>query len=128
MIPIDLRLSTSQVLLRPMEENDYEPFLALAQDEDAWHYFTLDLSDTGQLKQWMDTAMEERKKGIRRPFTIIDRANESIAGSMSIGNISMHDSRAEIGWSWLGKDYRGLDINRQSKYAMMRYCFEDLNF
>jgi N-acetyltransferase len=34
----------------------------------------------------------------------------------------------EIGWSWLGKYFRGTDINRHSKYAMMKYAFDELHF
>ncbi len=47
---------------------------------------------------------------------------------MSFLNISYHDLRLEIGSSWLGKDFRGTDVNRHSKFSMMRYAFEELNF
>jgi RimJ/RimL family protein N-acetyltransferase len=47
---------------------------------------------------------------------------------MSMGNISMHDLRLEIGWSWLGKEFRGTDVNRHAKYCMMKYAFEELGF
>jgi RimJ/RimL family protein N-acetyltransferase len=47
---------------------------------------------------------------------------------MSIGNISEHDKRAEIGWSWLGKDFRGTDLNRHAKFSMIRWLIEDNHF
>ncbi|MEO8405868.1 MAG: GNAT family protein, partial [Chitinophagaceae bacterium] len=64
----------------------------------------------------------------RIPFTIIDKASGQIAGSSSLGNISLHDLRAEIGWSWLGKDFRSTGINKHAKFSLMRYAFEVLNF
>jgi len=127
-IPKDLVLQTPKVILRPMEVNDFDSFLGLAQDENAWSYFTLNLADPGHLKKWMDTAFAERAADARRPFTIIEKSSGQMAGSMSMGNISMHDLRLEIGWSWLAKDYRGTDVNRHSKFAMMRYAFDELNF
>lgn len=128
MIPDELKLQTSKVLLRPLQSEDAVTFLALAQDEEMWQYFTLNLGSKAQLDQWMDMAFRERALHTRRPFTIIDKATGRVAGSTSMGNISMHDLRLEIGWSWLGPDFRSTGINRHCKFAMMRYAFETLHF
>jgi RimJ/RimL family protein N-acetyltransferase len=127
-IPGGLILETDKVILRPIDRNDFEPFLQLAQDEDMWTYFTLNLSDENHLSRWMDMAFSDRGAGTRRPFTIIDKKANKIAGSSSIGNIAYHDLRFEIGWSWLGKKFRSTGVNLHAKYAMMRYGFEQLNF
>ena len=76
----------------------------------------------------MDQAFADTSADTRRAFTIIDKSTNKIAGSMSMGNISMYDLRLEIGWSWLGKEFRGTDINRHSKFSMMKYAFEELFF
>ncbi len=129
LIPHDLILETDKVLLRPIEENDYAAFLALAkQDYDMWYYFSYHLGDEAQLKTWMEMASADKKAETRRPFTIIEKATGNIAGSSSIGNISYHDLRFEIGWSWLGQDYRSSGINLHAKFLMMNYAFEKLNF
>jgi RimJ/RimL family protein N-acetyltransferase len=129
MIPPDLLLETNKVLLRPIEANDFDEFLKLAQqDESMWEYFTLNLSDKDQLEKWMQLAFDDREAGHRRPFTIIEKSSGKITGSSSLGNISLFDLRAEIGWSWLGKDFRSTGINRHAKFAMMRYAFDDLHF
>lgn len=129
MIPEDLQLETSRVILRPIREEDYDRFLQLAQpDPDMWYYFSLNLGDPKQLQRWMEMAFADKKNGTRRAFTIIDKASGVIAGSSSIGNISEHDLRFEIGWSWLGPEFRSTGINKHAKFAMMRYGFEELNF
>jgi RimJ/RimL family protein N-acetyltransferase len=128
MIPKDLVLETVRVILRPVVENDADDFWSLAQDKEAWKYFTLDLSNRDHLRKWMDMALREKEADTRRPFTIIDKASGRIAGSTSMGNISWHDLRLEIGWSWLGKDFRSTGINRHAKYSMMKYSFETLGF
>jgi N-acetyltransferase len=128
MIPVDLTLQTSKVLLRPIEENDFNSFLELAQDEGAWNYFTLNLADKNHLRKWMEQAYSDRGANTRRPFTIVEKSSNKISGSMSMGNISMQDLRLEIGWSWLGKNFRGTDVNRHAKYCMMNYAFDKLNF
>ena len=123
-----LTLETNKVLLRPIDESDFDRFLDLAHDEEMWMYFTLNLADKTDLQKWMDAAFADRNAGTRRPFTIVDKETRQIAGSSSMGNISYPDLRLEIGWSWLGKNFRGTDINRHAKYAMMRYAFDDLAF
>lgn len=129
MIPTNLTLETKKVLLRPVQEEDEDAFLQLAQQDEAmWEYFTLNLGKKEHLKQWMAMAFADIAANTRRPFTIIDKQSGLIAGSSSLGNISMHDLRAEISWSWLGKDFRSTGINKHAKYAMMKYCFEELNF
>ncbi len=129
MIPANLILETDKVILRPVEEKDYDSFLQIAQqDEDMWYYFSYNLGDEAQLTKWMSMAFAEKKAETRRPFTIIDKATGKIAGSSSMGNISYHDLRFEIGWSWLGKDFRSTGINRHAKFSMMNYAFEQLHF
>src|SRR2546423_14465968 len=105
MIPPELILETSRAYLRPLRPDDFEPFLQLAQDADAWTYFTLNLANKDHLSKWMEAAFREKDSDSRRPFTIIDKPSQEIAGSTSLGNISYYDLRLEIGWSWLGKEF-----------------------
>ena len=128
-IPEQLTLETDRAILRPVTENDFDTFLEIArQDEEMWKYFTLNLGVRVQLKRWFEMLDNDRKANIRRAFTIIDKQTGKIAGSSSLGNISIHDLRAEIGWSWLGKDFRSTGLNKHAKFAMMRYAFDELNF
>ena len=124
-----LVLETNRVLLRPIEQSDVDSFFDLAQDDnDMWKYFTLNLADKNDLEKWMDAAFKDRASGTRRPFTIIDKNSNQIAGSSSMGNIAYHDLRLEIGWSWLGKNFRSTGVNVHAKYSMMRYAFDEMNF
>jgi RimJ/RimL family protein N-acetyltransferase len=127
-IPGGLILETDRVLLQPVHKDDFESFFQLAQDKEMWNYFTLNLADRSQLQKWMEMAFNDRAAGTRRPFTIIDKITQQIAGSSSLGNIAYHDKRVEIGWSWLGKTSRSSGVNRHAKYAMMRFAFEQMNF
>ena len=129
MIPLDLTLETNRAILRPLHEKDFDRFLELArQDESMWQYFSLNLGDEKQLQRWFDITWRDKAADTRRPFTIIDKQSGLVGGSSSLGNIARTDLRAEIGWSWLGKDFRSTGLNKHAKFAMMRYCFEELNF
>lgn len=125
MFPTDLQLQTSLVTLRPLDRSDFDAFLHLAgEDPSMWQYFSLNLGDPDQLHRWFDLAESDRRANTRRPFTIIEKKTGFIAGSSSLGNISLYDKRVEIGWNWLGKPFRSTGINVHAKYAMMKYAFE----
>ncbi|MFL5811507.1 MAG: GNAT family N-acetyltransferase, partial [Flavisolibacter sp.] len=128
MIPKELTLETKRVLLRPIQESDFADFHRLSQDEDMWKYFSLNLANEEQLKKWMSMAFHEIQMNTRRAFTIVEKATGKIAGSSSMGNISMHDLRLEIGWSWLGSEFRSSGLNLHAKYSMMKYAFEEIDF
>jgi RimJ/RimL family protein N-acetyltransferase len=129
MINPGLTLETKKVILRPLNVSDFDPFLQLAkQDADMWTYFTLNLGDPTQLSRWFELAFADKAANTRRPFTIIDKTTNSIAGSSSMGNISFPDLRLEIGWSWLGKPFRSTGVNAHAKWVMMKYAFEELHF
>jgi len=129
MIPKDLVLETNKVRLRPLVEEDYDTILDLAkQDADMWYYFSLNLGDEDQLKRWMAMAFADKAAETRRPFIIVEKSTGLVAGSSSMGNISYYDQRLEIGWSWLGTNFRSTGINRHAKYSMMKYAFDELHF
>lgn len=129
LIPTDLTLETTKVLLRPLTEYDLPAFYDItSKDKDMWYYFTFNLSDEQQLKKWMNGLLTDKAADTRRPFTIIEKQSGNIAGSMSLMNISIIDKRLEIGASWLGKDFRSTGINKHAKFAMMQYAFEKLEF
>lgn len=126
MIQKEFTLETKIITLRPIQESDFDSFLQLAQDQEMWQYFALNLSEADQLKKFMNTAFQDIDAGTRIAFTILESSTGRIAGSTSLMNISLHDLRLEIGGSWLGKEFRGTQMNRHAKYAMMKYCFEEL--
>ena len=127
-ISTTLKLETDKVLLRPLQHLDIASFTSITKDPSIWKYFTFLLDDPAQLQQWVETALKEREEGKRIPFTIIDKAIDTVCGSTSFGSISYYDKRIEIGWSWLAKQYQGTGINFHAKFSLLSYAFEVLNW
>jgi RimJ/RimL family protein N-acetyltransferase len=49
-----------------------------------------------------------------------------VIGSTSFGNIDLLHGRLEIGWTWLGRQFQGVGINREVKFLLLRFAFEAL--
>lgn len=122
----DARLENEHVLLRRISADDREQLHAIAFDPEIWRYFVSRVTTEAEFDQFMADAIEDTDAGRRIAFCIISKSNNRIAGSMSFGNLAEKDKRIEIGWSWLGKEYRGAGINRWAKYLLLEYAFETL--
>ena len=58
------------------------------------------------LEEFIRNSLKELEIEFRYPFIIFDKAKNTYAGSTSFANISNKDKRAEIGWTWIGKDFQ----------------------
>lgn len=126
MLDFNKTIQSQRVLLRPMQDSDFEEMWALARaDKDLWYYFPVDLSNEAAFALWMQTALEDWKAQRSLPFTVVLADSQEIAGATRIHNLSARDSRVEIGWTWLGKAYHGTGINGHVKQLLFHFLFSE---
>ena len=121
-------LENDLALLRPLTLEDHEGFAKIAFDSDIWKYNVGRIMNSTELKEFINTALEDRKNNFRYSFTIIQKTSREIAGSTSFANIFEKDKRIEIGWTWLGKKFMGTGLNKECKFLLLQYAFEHLKF
>jgi RimJ/RimL family protein N-acetyltransferase len=119
-------LENDQVRLVPLKETHREPLRTIAIDPDIWRYFVSRVDSEAEFDAFFDATLADHRSGRRVVLVVIDKRTHRVAGSMSFGNLSEADSRLEIGWSWLGRDFRGAGINRWAKFLLLKHAFEVL--
>lgn len=119
-------LDNEFVRLRPIAPEDREALHAVAMDPHIWRYFVSLVETDEDYHAWFDASLADHAAGRRVVFVITDKRSGRVAGSMSYGNLVEADARIEIGWSWLGKDFRGQGVNRWAKYLLLEHAFEGL--
>ncbi len=119
-------LENNFVSIRPLNEGDFEGFSYIAFDERIWKFTTSRISNEDELQKYIFDALNEKETELRYPFTVIDKSSNRIAGSTSYLNYSTKDQRIEIGHSWLGKEFQGKGINRETKFLLIDYAFTQL--
>ncbi|MBJ6118634.1 GNAT family N-acetyltransferase [Pontibacter sp. BT310] len=124
----DLHLESDCTLLRPLQPHDLEQMQTIALDADTWRWNVTKIANTQDLLNWAHTAFTDRQLKRRYSFVILDKTTGRLAGSTSYGNISEADKRLEIGWTWIGKDFRGTGLNRHCKFLLLSYAFEVLDY
>jgi RimJ/RimL family protein N-acetyltransferase len=119
-----MTLDNAHVQLRPLLAADREPLREIAMDADIWRYFITRVETDEDFDTFFDAALADQRAGRRVVYHITDKAVGRTAGSMSLCNLSEPDGRLEIGWSWLGKAFRGQGVNRWAKYLMLEHAFD----
>lgn len=119
-------LENEHAVLRPITEADREPLREIALDPHIWRYFVSLVETDEDFDAYFDASLADHAAARRFVFVITDKTTGRTAGSMSYGNLAEADARIEIGWSWLGKDFRGRGVNRWAKYLLLRHAFEAL--
>jgi len=118
-----LILQNQHLELRPIKEDDLEQLLHISGQSEDWKYYTHDLSTLEGLENWVKPAFDKE----RLQFVIVLKSIDQIIGSTAFGNFSPRDKRIEIGWTWLGKNFRSKGYNEQVKKMMLDYGFEKMN-
>jgi N-acetyltransferase len=122
----EIKLADTLVSLRKYQPSDLQEVMQLANDGDLWKFMVTKLTTPEELEQWRITVENGYELKSRYTFMIVDNATGKLAGTTSYGNISWHDKRLEIGWTWLGKEFRNTNINRHCKFLLLSYAFDEL--
>jgi RimJ/RimL family protein N-acetyltransferase len=121
-------LENKRAKLLPLESYHYRDLLPLSKQVDLYQYGSSDISTPKKLKKYMKEAFEKKELGIALPFIIYDKELERFAGSTRFGNIDKKNKVVQIGWTWLGDDFRGSGLNHHIKFLMLSYAFEKLYY
>jgi RimJ/RimL family protein N-acetyltransferase len=117
-------LENDHALLRPVRESDRACLRQIAMDPEIWRYFVIRVDTDSDFDAFFDAGLADQEAGRRIVYHITDKGSGRPAGSMSFFNMAEKDGRLEIGWSWLGRDFRGKGINRWAKFLMLEHAFE----
>lgn len=123
---LELTLQNEQVILRPLQLDDEAALWPIAQEKELWRYGLKDLSEPGELKKYIASAIKDREEGTAAVWVIIAAKTGEVAGCTRLGEISWKDERGQIGWTWIGKNFQGTGLNKAMKYEIFKYGFETL--
>lgn len=123
----DIILENDLVRIEPMKESHREELGKLASDPAIWEHNTRPAFTTEAWEEYFNRALEGRASKTRYPFVITDLRTGKLAGSTSYGNLSIHDHRVEIGWTWIDKSYWGSGLNATCKFLLLSFAFEKMN-
>ena len=112
------------VRLEPLKLLHLDELCAIGLDEEIWRWSPSRIKNYADMKNYIETALNEQKQGISLPFATVEKNTKKAVGSTRFGNIDVKNRRVEIGWTWIGKDFQRTRVNTEAKLLMLRHAFE----
>lgn len=120
-------LENERTLIRPLCPADHEHLLPFSLNEpEIWHYSLTRPDSAENLTAYLQAAMEDKEKGNSYSFIIFDKLTNSYAGSTRYYDIQPTYKTLLFGYTWYGGDFQGTGLNKNCKYLLLKYAFEDL--
>jgi RimJ/RimL family protein N-acetyltransferase len=123
-----ISLENEIVKLTLLNLSNYKHLLEIACQKDLLYYSPSDISTPEKLKVYVQTAVDRYYQKMTIPFVIYDKTKNTYAGSTRFGLINWTNKVLHIGWTWIGKDFQGTQLNKNMKFLMLQYAFETLAF
>src|SRR5436305_158298 len=108
----DYVLEDERVLLRPLEEDDYDNLLPFAL-----------VSAEGRegLRNYMKITLDARAEDKEYAFIVFDKQTNEYAGSTRFYDINVPFRTLQLGYTWYGEKFQGTGLNKHCKYLLMHY-------
>lgn len=79
-------------------------------------------------QEFVDENLEMQKQGRFLPFAIILKSTQRAIGCTEFSGIDEKNRKLEIGGSWIKPVHQGSVANSETKFLLLRYVFESLEF
>ena len=123
----NVTLEDERVLLRPLEENDYNNLLPFALNEQGlWFHSLVRPEGEDGLKNYISIALNEREAAKEFPFIVFDKKANEYAGSTRFYDINLPYKTIQLGYTWYGKKFHGTGLNKHCKFLLLQFAFEEL--
>jgi len=126
------------VRLEPLTQAHAEPLIAAATDGELWNTQVTIIPKPEGMNDYIQFALDGLAQRTQLPFTIIRKAQivdrggnagappafDQIVGSTRFYEISPHDRKCAIGYTWLSKSAQRSPVNTECKLLLLTHAFE----
>ena len=120
-------LEDDLVLLRPLQESDFENLLEISINEpETWKYSLVGADGKENLINYIQSAIKAREDKKEFPFIVFDKKSQKYAGSTRFYDIQLEYKTLQLGYTWYGSAFRGTGLNKHCKFLLLQFAFETL--
>ncbi|MEP6595631.1 MAG: GNAT family protein [Ginsengibacter sp.] len=120
-------LENDIVLLRPLEQKDFNNLLPFALNEvELWKFSLVGAEGEQGLQNYMNITLDARKEAKEYPFIVFDKRTNEYAGSTRFYDIQTAFETIQLGYTWYGKKFQGTGLNKHCKFLLLSFAFEQI--
>ncbi len=122
--PVTLRGDV--VVLEPLGVEHVDGLARVGLDPELWRFIPNVVASEADMRAYVESALDERRRGIAMPFAILEATNGAPIGSTRYANIVPEHRRLEIGWTWYAPAFQRTAANTEAKLLLLTHAFEAL--
>jgi RimJ/RimL family protein N-acetyltransferase len=126
MVVAPVTLRGPVVVLEPLSLDHVEPLSRVGLDPEIWRWNPSAVATPDEMRAYIQTALEEQRRGIAVPFAIVHAPTGEVIGSTRYANIVPEHRRLEIGWTWIAPRFQRTAVNTNAKLLLLTHAFETL--
>ncbi|MEP6779126.1 MAG: GNAT family protein [Gemmatimonadaceae bacterium] len=119
-------LSGNTIRLVPLSLEHVDGLTAVGLDPELWRWIPVPVTTPQEMQSYVETALDEQKRGVALPFAILDASSGEVIGCTRYANIERSHFRLEIGWTWYAKQRQRTGANTEAKLLLLTHAFETL--
>jgi RimJ/RimL family protein N-acetyltransferase len=109
----NLILENDRVLLRPLEESDFHELLKFSTNEpELWTFSLMQATNTKELRNYIDTAIQNRQSALEYPFIVYDKTTDTYAGTTRFIVFKKKINVYQLVIRGMGKHFKELDLTK----------------
>jgi RimJ/RimL family protein N-acetyltransferase len=118
-------LENSRILLRPVQEDDFDNLLPFSLNEpDIWKFGLITAAGEENLRNYIAGAVKNMKEKKEFVFIVFDKEANRYAGSTRFYDIQQDYLATQLGYTWYGKNFQRTGLNRHCKLVLLTWVFE----
>ncbi|MEM9648941.1 MAG: GNAT family protein [Bacteroidota bacterium] len=129
-MPIDFDksyvLENQRVRLEPLMPEHLEELKEIASEEAIWTYFLGRSDGSGDFRHYLEDAITARREHKEYPFAVFDKIQGKYTGCTRFFDCQHDLNTIRLGYTWYGKTSRGTGLNKNCKFLMFQFAFEEL--
>lgn len=115
--------------LVPLTQEHYADLVVFAEHEpELWRYSLQPAGSPELLKQYIAEALQARADGKSYSFIVYDKLQKAYAGCTRLYNMDLVSCNTSIGYTWYGKAFQGTGLNKNCKFVLMDFIFDQMHF
>jgi RimJ/RimL family protein N-acetyltransferase len=117
-------LEGEYVELEPLRVDHLPALCEVGLEKELWRWTMTSCETEDDMKRYVETALDEQRRGVSLPFVTREMSSDRIVGSTRFGNIDPANRKAEIGWTWINSEWQRTAVNTEAKFLMFKHAFE----
>ena len=121
-----ITLAGQSIRLEPLQINHVPALAQAGLFEQLWRLQPAPVETDDDMHDYVQTALDDQRRGVGLPFVIVNMQTEQIIGSTRYMEIALAHFRLEIGATWLTPAHQRSRANTEAKLLLLDHAFESL--